>query len=75
MHNPLIKVAEHPRLRRDLNTNAIVDVDKDAYSNYMKIKQSKKEQQERVQTMETRINNMEADIADIKNLLIRLVEK
>lgn len=75
MHNDLLKVAENPGLRRDRSTNAVLDVDRDAYQRYKKLKQSKKEQQERVDVMENRINNMESDIADIKSLLIRLLEK
>lgn len=75
MLKKLLRIAENPRLRRDVSTNAVLDVDADNYKSYIKVKQSKKEQQERIDTMETRINNMEANIADIKTMLTRLLEK
>lgn len=75
MHNDMRRIQEHTELRRDLRSGAVVNVDTASYENYIKIKNNRRQQQERVEGMETRINNMEADIADIKNLLIRLLEK
>lgn len=74
MHN-MIPIAEHVQLRRDRRSGAVVDVDSAGYEQYLKIKNNRQQQQERVEGMETRINNMEADIADIKSLLYRLLEK
>jgi hypothetical protein len=71
----MIPVAEHQQLRRDLASGAVVDVDSTGYKNYIKIKNNRQQQQERIGNMEHRINNMEADIADIKSLLYRLLEK
>jgi hypothetical protein len=56
-------------------SGAVINVDSESYEKYLKIKNSRHQQQERIGTMETRINNMEADIADIKTLLYRLLEK
>ena len=76
MHNDgLIKVQDHADLRRDVYSNAVIDVNTEAYSNYRKIKESRYQQLERVDSMESRINNMESDIADIKSLLIKLLER
>ena len=76
MHNEnLIKVIENPGLRRDANTNAIVDVDADSYDKYMRQKQERLNQRERFSQLEERINNFESDISDIKSLLTRLLEK
>ena len=75
MHNDLIKVQENPGLRRDLNTNAIVDVDQDSYNQYINQKQDRISQRERFSQLEKRINNFESDISDIKSLLTRLLEK
>lgn len=74
MHN-MIPIADHVQLRRDRRSGAVVDVDSAGYEQYLKIKNNRQQQQERVDGMETRINNMEADIADIKSLLYRLLEK
>jgi hypothetical protein len=71
----MIPIAEHVQLRRDRRSGAVVDVDSTSYENYLKIKNSRQQQQERIGAMETRINNMEADIADIKTLLYKLLEK
>ena len=76
MHNNgLIKVQDHADLRRDVYSNAVIDVNTEAYSNYRKIKESRYQQLERIDSMESRINNMESDIADIKSLLIKLLER
>lgn len=76
MHNNgLIKVQDHADLRRDTYSNAVIDVNTEAYTNYRKIKESRYQQLERVDSMENRINNMESDIADIKSLLIKLLER
>ena len=74
MHN-MIPIADHVQLRRDRRSGAVIDVDSAGYEQYLKIKNNRQQQQERVDGMETRINNMEADIADIKSLLYRLLEK
>jgi hypothetical protein len=68
------RISDHAELRRTRG-GAVIDVDTDAYKRYIKIKQHRQQQNEKVESMETRINNMESDIADIKNLLIRLLEK
>lgn len=76
MHNDAyIKVIENPSLRRDSQTNAIIDVDTDSYSQYIRQKQERISQRERFQQLEERINNFESDISDIKSLLTRLLEK
>ena len=76
MHNDqLIKVKDHADLRRDPYSNAVVDVNTDAFKRYKKIKESHLQQQERFESMESRINNMESDITDIKSLLIKLLER
>jgi hypothetical protein len=71
----LLKVKDHTDLRRDLYSNAVVDVNTDAYKRYKKIKESHNQQQERFESMESRINNMESDIGDIKSLLTKLLER
>lgn len=76
MHSTnLMRIVDHEELRRDLSNGAVVDVDSAGYQRYLQAKNTRRQQQERVEVMETRINNMESDIADIKNLLIRLLEK
>lgn len=75
MHDNLIKVQDHADLRRDPYSQAILDVNTDAYNNYKKIKESRYQQLNRMESMESRINNMESHIADIKSLLVKLLER
>lgn len=75
MHNELVKVIDHPNLRRDKHSNAIIDVDEDAYANYIRQKEAKQQQEARISQLEETINKVETDISDIKNLLTRLLEK
>lgn len=75
MHNELVKVIDHPNLRRDKQSNAVIDVDEDAYTNYMRQKEAKQQQEARISQLEETINKVETDISDIKNLLTRLLER
>jgi putative methionine-R-sulfoxide reductase with GAF domain len=76
MHNEVfVKVIDNPNLRRDAQTNAIVDVDSDAYANYQRHKQARLDERARISQLENRINNFESDISDIKSLLTRLLER
>jgi hypothetical protein len=71
----LIQVQDHPNLARDRNTGAIVDVDARGYDRYVAQKQEKLGQRERFSQLEHRINNVESNLSDIKDLLTRLLEK
>lgn len=75
MHDDMLRIQEHSALRRDLRSGAVVDVDSNSYNNYITMKNARRQQQQQVEGMETRINNLESDIADIKSLLLRLLEK
>jgi hypothetical protein len=74
MHNTLIKVQDHEHLRRDPETNAIVDINASGFENYLKIKNSRQQQQDRLDQLETKINNFESNLTDIKSLLQQLLE-
>jgi hypothetical protein len=71
----LIRVQDHPNLARDRNTGAILDVDAKGYDRYVAQKQEKLGQRERFSQLEHRINNVESNLSDIKDLLTRLLEK
>jgi hypothetical protein len=47
----MIPVAEHVQLRRDRRSGAVVDVDSVGYENYLKLKNSRQQQQERIGNM------------------------
>lgn len=72
MHD-LIRVEDHENLRRDPRTNAIVDINNDAYENYVQAKNRRQHQQERLDHLENKINNFESDLSEIKHLLQQLL--
>lgn len=59
----------------DAGTNGIIDVDTDAYTKYIQQKQFRQQQNNKIESMENRINNIEDGLSDIKTLLTRLLEK
>jgi len=69
----LIRVEDHEHLRRDPRTNAIVDVNDDAYNSYMESKHRRQQQQQRMDDLENKINNFETDLSEIKHLLQQLL--
>jgi hypothetical protein len=73
MHN-LVKVLDHENLRRDPDTGAVIDVDQTAYASYLQAKQNRRQQQDRINHLETRINSFESNLQDIKHLLHKLLE-
>ena len=77
MHNDaeLIRVADNPHLRRDPITNAIIDVDTDAYERYRAQRAERQANQARISQLEERINNHENLLVDIKTLLQQLLDK
>jgi hypothetical protein len=76
MHDDqLIKVLDHPNLKRDPATGAIVDVDQTAFERYQLQKQQRRLQEAKITQLEDTINTIVSDVSDIKNLLTRLLEK
>ncbi len=75
MHKHYLKIEGERSLVYDARTNGVIDTDHDAYQQYMAQKRKRIEQQERLDRLETRINNMDTDLTDIKHLLTRLLER
>lgn len=78
MHNQnenYIPVVDNPNLMRDRTTGAIIDVDRAAYEKYLASKQERIQQRAKISQLEERLNNMESNITDIKDLLTRLLER
>lgn len=65
----LIKVKDHENLRRDPQSGAILNVDKQEYIAYLK----KQRRAERLDHVESRVYDMQGDISDIKQMLEKLV--
>ncbi len=64
---------EDTALIRDIHSKAILNTDKSGLNDYlMKREIAKKQQAEQVQTKD-RLNKIENDMSEIKNLLVQLV--
>ncbi len=68
------KVEGHPNLVRDLSTNAIINTDSIASEQYLKIKERKKQEQEKLGRIESDIEDLKSSINEIKSLLRGLYE-
>lgn len=64
-----IKVEGHSNLVRDESTKAILNTNMNDYENYMKIRQIKKIESERVSKLENEMHQIKNDLDEIKNLL------
>ena len=65
----LIKVKDHENLRRDPQSGAIVNINKQEYTAYLK----KQQKSQRLEHVESKVYDMQDDISDIKKMLEKLV--
>lgn len=68
------KVEGHPNLLRDLSTNAIVNTDTLSSEQYLKIRERKKQDSEKMSNMESEIEEIKSSINEIKQLLRNIYE-
>lgn len=70
----LIKVKDAPNLARDENSQAIVNLDKSGYKEYLQSKNRLKKQHETLMSNTHEINILKQDMQEIKALLQQLVK-
>ena len=70
-----VKVKDHLGLVRDPRTNAILNTNKSEYDEYMKAKKKNASKSERVEKLETDVNDIKNDLNEIKSLLLDLARK
>ena len=73
--NEYVKVKDHLGLVRDPRTNAILNTNKSEYDEYMKVKKKNASKSERVEKLETDVNDIKSDLNEIKSLLLDLARK
>jgi hypothetical protein len=66
------KVEGHPNLIRDEKTKAILNTNSNDYENYIKTRQIKKNESDRIQNLEDNVSEIKNDLNEIKNLLRNL---
>jgi len=70
-----VKVKDHLSLVRDPQTNAILNTSKSEYDEYMKARKKNASKAERVEQLETDVNDIKNDLNEIKSLLLDLARK
>ena len=70
-----IKVKGHDHLIRDPKTNSIINTNMSEYNEYISRRDSKLKESEKVNNLESDINNMKEDLDEIKLLLRRLINE
>ena len=69
-----VKVKDHLNLVRDPSTNAILNTNKNEYDEYIKNRNKKLSENQRVEKLESDVEGMKDDLNTIKNLLQELVK-
>ena len=63
----------HKDLARDPETNAIINVNKLEYSQYLSLSKTKSKKNQKVQNLEEELASMKGEINEIKSLLKELI--
>lgn len=70
-----LKVEGHNHLLRDPKTNSIINTNMSEYHEYISRRNSKSEENQKVQNLEEDLVNIKNDIDEIKNLLRSLINE
>jgi hypothetical protein len=69
----VVKVKDSPELVRDISSRAILNTDRKGLQNYNLQREKILEQKREQQRTKERLNKLESDIGDIKNILQELL--
>ncbi len=70
-----IKVEGHPGLVRDKASQAIINTNKEEYKNYLYARQKKIEELNRMEEVESKIENINNELSEIKSLMNKILDK
>jgi len=70
-----LKVEGHSNLLRDPNTNSIINTNMSEYQEYITRRDSKSEKNQKIQNLESDVANIKNDLDEIKSLLRSLVNE
>jgi hypothetical protein len=75
MKQDYFKVEGHADLVRDINTNAIINTNMNDYENYVSLKKIKEQEKQRIECLESDVNEIKNDMNEIKFLLRSLINE
>jgi hypothetical protein len=70
-----IPVKDHRNLYRDGSSTAIVNTDSVGYQAYVANREKLLTDRQRIDNLESTVEEIKGDLTDIKNLLVQLVDK
>jgi hypothetical protein len=70
-----IPVKDHRNLYRDGSSTAIVNTDSIGYQAYVANREKLLTDKQRIDNLESTVEEIKGDLTDIKNLLVQLVDK
>lgn len=68
-----LKVEGHPNLLRDPNTNCIINTNMSEYQEYILRRETKDNENQKIQNLESDVANIKDDLDEIKSLLRSLI--
>jgi hypothetical protein len=69
-----LKVEGHSNLLRDPNTNSIINNNMSEYEEYLLRRETKNDENQQIQNLESDVANMKGDLDEIKFLLRSLID-
>ena len=70
-----VKIQDSDSLVRDLSSGAVINTNTTDYQNYLARKNSSKDMKQQVKQNSDKIERIESDLSEIKQLLITLINK
>lgn len=74
-NNNKTPVKDHKSLYRDNNSRAIINTNSNDYQTYIRNRERMNSERERIENLEEKVDSLQGDISDIKNLLLKMVDK
>jgi hypothetical protein len=68
-----VKIKERDHLYRDIDTRALLNTDEEEFKTYYAERDLRIKQMQEKQSLENKVDKLEQDMSDIKNLLQQLV--
>ena len=70
-----IPVEGDPSLVRDQKNNSIINIDKSGYEAYMTRKERELSEKDKIKSLESKVDSLQNDIGEIKDLLRKALDK